>query len=105
VAALRSLIFASALLLAGCGAAGGWTRPGADAAAVDADYRDCRGLAEEATRTDRDIDQDIMATRQNDWQRAQLGRVASETMREQTRDRAAAIIGSCMRSKGFAPPR
>jgi hypothetical protein len=93
------------LLLAGCAAAGSWTKAGADEAATARDYRDCRALAATAVKTDADIDQDILATRQNDWQRASRLRLQSETMREHTGDRAAAIVAACMRAKGFAEPR
>jgi len=96
---------ATLLLLAGCATAGNWTRPGADEAATARDYRDCRDMAATAVKTDADIDQDILATRGNDWQRASITRVAPRTMREHTRDRAAAIVDACMRAKGFVKPR
>ena len=97
----------SAILLAGCATGGGWVKPGAgaDAATAAGEVRECRTLAESAVKTDIDIDQDIAATRQSDWQRAQLGRIAAENMREPTRERAAAITANCMRAKGFAPAR
>jgi len=93
------------LLLAGCAAAGSWTKAGTDAAAAAREYRDCRALAATAVKTDADIDQDILATRRNDWQRASRFRLQTETMREHTSDRAAAIVAACMRAKGFAEPR
>lgn len=94
-----------ALLLGGCAAAGNWTKPGLDAAATARDYQDCRALAGTAVKTDADIDQDILATRSADAQRSGVVRVASQNAHDQTRDRAAAIVGSCMRAKGFAKPR
>ena len=93
---------AAALLLAGCVAAGGWNKPGADEAAAGSAYRECRGLADTAVKTQADIDQDILASRQNDWQRASVVRVETQSMHEQTRDRAGAIIASCMQAKGFS---
>ena len=102
---MRGSLIALALLLAGCAAAGDWTRPGADQAAIARAYQECRDLAGTAVRTEADIDQDILATRQSDWQRAGLGRVQSQTMREQTRDRAGAIVDACMQAKGFTSPR
>ena len=93
------------LLLAGCAGAGDWTKAGADSAAADAAYQDCRALAGGAVQTDADIDQDISATRQSDWQRAGVVRVQTRVMHEQTRDRADAIIESCMKSKGFSQKR
>jgi hypothetical protein len=46
-----------------------------------------------------------MASRQNDWQRASVVRQQTQIMREHTRDRAAAILDSCMKGKGFSPKR
>jgi hypothetical protein len=94
-----------ALLLAGCAAAGGWSKPGADAAAASHEYEDCRAVAETAVKTDADIDQDILATRQSDRQRAAGVRAETQAMQEHTGGRANAIIADCMRAKGFAEPR
>ena len=95
---------ALALLLASCAGTGNWIKAGADVAATASEYEDCRALAATAVKTDADIDQDILATRQNDWQRSGVGRAQTQTVREHTRDRAAAIVDSCMRAKGFARP-
>ena len=94
-----------ALLLTGCAAAGGWSKEGADASAIARQYQDCRTLATTAVATDADIDQDILATRKNDRQRSSVVRVGMQTMQNQTRDRAAAIVAGCMRAKGFSQPR
>jgi type IV pilus biogenesis protein CpaD/CtpE len=88
---------AALLLLAGCS--------GADEAATNAAYQDCRGLADTAVETDRAIDQDILASRQDDWQRASVVRTQTRVMHEHTRDRAGAIVDSCMKGKGFNPKR
>ena len=93
------------LLLAGCSGAGDWTKAGGDSAAAEAAYQDCRGLAGTAVESDRAIDQDILATRQSDWQRASVVRQQTRIMHEQTRDRAASIIDSCMKAKGFSQKR
>jgi hypothetical protein len=93
------------LLLAGCAAAGGWSKTGADAATASREYEDCRAMAASAVKTDADIDQDILATRSSDSQRASGVRVETQAMQDHTRDRAAAIVGACMRAKGFAEPR
>ena len=93
------------LLLAGCAAAGNWTKPGVDEAAAAREYQDCRGAATSAVKTDAEIDQDILVTRGADWQRARLGRLAPRTMQEHTSDRAEAIVDVCMQRKGFVKPR
>jgi len=91
------------LLLAGCTAPGSWNKSGADAAATAQNL--CRAMAATAVKTDADIDQDIVATRQDDRQRASVFRLQGEANREHTGDRAAAIVDACMRAKGFAKPR
>jgi hypothetical protein len=102
---IRPPSIAAMALLAGCAAAAGdWTRPGADEAAVAREYGDCRTMAASVVRGDAAIDQDILATRGTDWQRAAIGRVEPRNMEEHTRDRAAAIIEGCMRAKGFVKP-
>ncbi|MFI4947279.1 MAG: hypothetical protein ACHQC9_00570 [Alphaproteobacteria bacterium] len=108
---MRACGLGVALLLAGCAAVGGWikpdeanvdwTKPGADAATTASEYQDCRRLAEGAVKTDADIDQDIQATRPNDWQRSGIVRAGTQAMQEHTINRAAAIVGACMRAKGF----
>jgi len=92
-------------LLAGCGGAGDWAKAGGDEAAASREYEDCRVLAGGAVQTDADIDQDILATRQTDWQRAGVVRQQTRIMHEQTRDRAEAIIESCMKAKGYSQKR
>lgn len=93
-------------LLAGCAAGGSdWAKPGADDAAAAAAYRDCRGLSDTVVSTDRAIDQDILASRQDDLQRAGVVRAQTRVMREHTNDRAAGIVDSCMQAKGFSPKR
>ena len=62
-------------------------------------------MAETAVKTDADIDQDILATRLGDRQRASGVRAETKTMQEHTGGRAKAIIAACMRAKGFAEPR
>ena len=98
-----TLCLAVGLLLAGCSGDGDWVRPGADQTAAAREYEDCRDLAGTAVRTQADIDQDIAATRSDDRQRGSVVRVQTQTMQEQTRDRAASIIARCMAAKGFAP--
>ena len=93
------------LLLVGCAGGGEWMKPGMDQAAAGREYQDCRELADTAVKTDADIDQDILATRQSDWQRAGVVRTQTRVMHEQTRDRGAAIIDSCMKAKGYSPAR
>ncbi|MGE5269750.1 MAG: hypothetical protein ACM3JG_08780 [Thiohalocapsa sp.] len=94
-----------AVALAGCAAAGGWTRPGADAAATAAAYDDCRAGAMEFVSPEAGIDQDILASRSSDIQRSSIMRREAHNVQEDTRGRANAIIAACMQSKGFAKGR
>ena len=102
---MRAPFLGLALLLAGCAAAGGWSKPGADSPAAAREYQECRATADTAVKTDADIDQDIRATRRSDWQRAGGVRYETQAMQEHTSDRAAAIVAACMHAKGFAEPR
>ena len=95
---------ALALLIAGCAGTGSWTKAGADAASAGREYQECRAMAAAAVKTDADIDQDILATRQDDRQRATVFRLQTEANHEHTKDRAASIVDACMRAKGFASP-
>ena len=90
-----------AAALVGCGGRGDWAKAGADEATVAGEYQDCRALAGSAVKTEADIDQDILATRGDDWRRGGVGQLQTRTMREHTRDRGTAIIDACMRAKGF----
>jgi hypothetical protein len=98
---VKSLALFAAFLLAGCAAAGNWTKPGADATATAAAYRECRGMADTAVEPEVGINEDILATRQGDWQRSRIGEVESNAMQDHTRDRAASIIDACMQAEGF----
>src|SRR5260370_7733374 len=89
------------LLLAGCGGAGDWARPGADEGAATAAYQDCRALAGDAVRTDAAIDQDILATRQGDWQRAGVVRQQTQIMHAPTPHPPPPFPHSCMNAKVY----
>jgi len=93
------------LLLAGCATSPSWIKPGADVGEAAVAIQSCRALAASAVETQADIDQDILATRGGDLQRAGAYRVAAQNMQNQTRDRAAAIVNSCMQAKGFVEAR
>lgn len=85
--------------------ASAWTKPGADAAAVETAYGDCLAATDTATRTDFDIDQDIAASRSGDLQHSDFARTQMNQARDTSRDRAQAILSSCMEGKGFQPAR
>ena len=92
---------AGMLLLGGCSTTVNWTKADADAAGAAAAYQDCRDLAGTAVKKDVAIDQDILASRSSDRQRADIVRVDSRNMGRYTGDRENSLIASCMRGKGF----
>ena len=85
--------------------ASAWTKSGVDAAAVEAAYGDCLAATDTATKSDFDIDQDIAATRSSDLQHSDFARTPMRQARDTTRNRAQAILSSCMEAKGFRPAR
>lgn len=92
-----------ALLLGACGVTGNWTKPGFESAAATQEYEDCRATARAAVKPETGIDEDILATRQTEIGRSSIARIGAQNLRDETRDREAAIIASCMKSKGFTP--
>ena len=96
--ALGCLLF----ILCGPAPAGHWVKPGVGPAETARVYRACRTQAETAFQSERHIDQDILATRGNDWRRA--GTLSSERaqMGAEAADRVAAVIAGCMRAHSFA---
>ena len=100
---LRSLATVACVFLAACSGTvtGGWVKPGADDAAAVSAYRDCLDVTATATKTDLDIDQDIAASRAADLQRSPMLRVQDQQNRDSNRERADAILASCMQAKGF----
>ena len=105
-AASSPLRLAVCLLAPLCAAPLQWARPGTDPATAGRDYRQCVAEAEEALATARAIDRDILATRSEDWRRAGTLGVEAGVMRFADRRQGTAVIGRCMRDKGYrgAPP-
>jgi hypothetical protein len=102
---MLAAVLLAATQLAGCSGGGDWGKPGLEEAEATREYKDCREMAATAVRTDADIDQDIRATRQRDWQRGGFSGIGAQQAQEHTRDRAASIIASCMHAKGFTRMR
>jgi hypothetical protein len=91
----------AALLLQAC-AGTAWEKEGASSDRMRADLGECRSAAYAATRTDQNIDADILASRSHDWDRTGTLTMRRETMAAQTRGRADDIVDRCMRAKGYA---
>lgn len=96
------LRFAACLFAPLCAApAGYWAKPGAGPPVVQREYRHCLAEAQDAVKTDRAIDRDILATRSEDWQRAGTLGVETGIMLSADRAHAEAVIVRCMRGKGY----
>jgi hypothetical protein len=81
--------------------ASAWTKPGANPAAVESAYSDCRDATDTVTKTDFDIDQDISSSRSSDLQHSDFARTQMHQAQDTSRDRAQAVLSSCMEAKGF----
>jgi hypothetical protein len=90
------------LVLAGCGGVA-WVKPGASPETAKAELADCESEARAATRHDRAIDSDILASRGNDWQRAGTLGTNQAQMGQSLQARSDQITARCMSAKGFRP--
>jgi hypothetical protein len=70
---------------------------------VEHAFDDCLALTDTATRKDFDIDQDIAASRASDLQHSEFAQAQIQDNRNTNRDRAQAVLSSCMAANGFAP--
>jgi len=91
----------AALLLAGCGSGGNWTKPGVSPDTAEADLSSCQRQARDATARDAAIDADILASRGQDWQRTGTLAMRRDDMADSNRGRARLIIARCMAAKGY----
>jgi hypothetical protein len=81
---------------------GPWVKPGVGPAETARVYNYCRAQADAAFQEERHIDQDILATRGNDWQRARTLTGERSEMFAEAAGRADAVLAGCMRARGFA---
>jgi hypothetical protein len=91
------------LALVGCAEPSGtaFWRGGSDADARSRDLSDCRAEARAATQRDTSIDQDITASRGNDWQRTGLMRAHQDDMQASNINRFGDLVGTCMKARGY----
>ena len=93
---------ALALALAGCGG-GSWTKAGVSPEAAAQDFSECRHVAELANRRDSDIDQDILASRGQDWERFSVIQLKRDEFADSNFQRTGDIVERCMIAKGYRP--
>jgi hypothetical protein len=102
----RSAVLFVLFLAAGCsGAANEWVKRGATPDVVAADLDDCTDEAHEATRRDEAIDQDIAATRGNDWEKNGTLTLKENGMAMSNEATAGDVIAGCMAGRGYRPAR
>ena len=96
----RGTALAVAAALAAC-AGPQWTKPGAAADTVAADYADCRSQAYQTTRRDADIQSDILASRGHDWEQSGTLMTHTDSFAAENQRRAGNVVGACMQLKGY----
>ena len=89
------------LLLAACGGAADWDKPGVSREKAAQDYSECRHAAELAQRRDSNIDTDILATRSQDWQRNGLLQIKRNEYADSNSARSGDFVERCMIGKGY----
>ena len=110
MASLLTCARRAALLLALAPAAcfqatsGQWAKEGVDSAVVAHDQAVCQREARQLAGAEAHIDQDIIASRGEDWQRtgSYAGNVAQ--MNESNAARERAMVDRCMRAQGYIQP-
>ncbi|HJU16359.1 MAG TPA: hypothetical protein VJ770_07800 [Stellaceae bacterium] len=89
-------------LLALCGPVPvAWAQPGTSREAARV-YGYCRAQADAAFQSERHIDQDIMATLGNNWQRAGTLPIVRSRMFDAAAGRAGAVLAGCLHAHGYA---
>jgi hypothetical protein len=99
---IRIAALVSIVLLAACSNGSQWSKDGVPPSKAALDIADCNSLAGSASRTDNNINQDILSARGRDWQNTgALSYV--QTSQPQNEDRSKDLIFRCMVGKGYAP--
>ena len=89
--------------LTACSGPPNWTKEGVNQEVTAADYAACRHLAQREIQRDVNIDTDIAASRQNDWDRSQSTQTRFAADAASNRRLSGDIVRSCMESKGYVP--
>jgi len=90
--------------LAGCASgAKNWAKSGGTDAQRSADYAQCQSAVKGTTRRERNIDQDIAASRGGDWRNAGQYNYQQSQIGSSDEDYARRLMLSCMQGKGYRP--
>jgi hypothetical protein len=83
---------------------GEWAKAGADSARTARDLSACQADARRTGGSESRINQDIAATRGDDWQRSGSYAANVSQMNERTAVRERQYVAACMKAKGYAQP-
>src|SRR5262249_12712984 len=90
-------------LLAGCARRPPWTKDGARPKRTAAHYAACNAQAQRDIGRDVNIDSDILAGRQSDWQRTSSMKEHTATDATTNSERTDDLVRFCMIGRGYAP--
>ncbi|HEY5208704.1 MAG TPA: hypothetical protein VIJ42_04575 [Stellaceae bacterium] len=93
----------SSLLLVGCAGGGRWSKEGAPPEQISADYAQCRAQAQHDIARDVNIDTDIAAGRDQDWQHNQSSETHLASDASSDARLSDNILNGCMEGKGYTP--
>jgi hypothetical protein len=96
-------VLALGVALAACEGPGPWTKDGVSPKHAAADFSECRMEAQHDIGRDVNIDTDIAAGRQRDWDRSQTSQIHHASDASVNDERSDDIVRACMESKGYAP--
>ena len=100
---MRWIVLVLALGLGGCAGAAEWSKDGASPSVAAQDLADCHSDAQAANMKDTNIQTDIMATRQRDWQNTGALGTKQATFAAENQNQTHDYVWRCMIAKGYAP--
>jgi hypothetical protein len=89
--------------LSACSGPANWTKEGVSQEATAADYAECRRAAQHDIQRDVNIDTDIAAAREHDWDHSQSGQTYLADDAASNRKLSGDMVKDCMESKGYVP--
>ncbi|MGH6989700.1 MAG: hypothetical protein ACREFD_13565 [Stellaceae bacterium] len=97
------MVLALATMLASCTGAPDWVKHGATPDETSSAYADCRANTQRDIQTDVNIDTDIAASMQRNWQHSQSTDTHLAADASLNNDRTRGLLKACMETKGYAP--
>jgi hypothetical protein len=90
-------------LLGACAGPANWTKDGVSPERASADYSECRADAQHDIQRDVNIDSDIAAGRDHDWDHSQSAETHLADDASSNAKLSRNVVSGCMESKGYAP--